>query len=53
VQDQETLTRLIRIERKLDQLLDFFVERDPSDEQISDAVERFIEDSLLPKWLAD
>ncbi len=53
MENQETLSRLVRVERKLDQLLEFFAERSPSDEEVSDAVELFIEDSLLPKWLAD
>ena len=46
-------TRLVRIERKLDQLLELFKEYEPSDEAVSEAIELFIEDALLPKWLSD
>jgi hypothetical protein len=54
MENQEALSRLVRIERKLDRILEMAAgDAGPSDEDVADAVEKFIEDALLPKWLAD
>jgi hypothetical protein len=48
--EQEVLGKLYRIEKKLDDLY-AWLGKQPTDDDLQMEVERFLEESLLPKWV--